>query len=226
MTTRIILVRHGETESSRERRFAGATDVDLNDTGREQAAALARRLRQVRIDAMHVSPLTRCRQTAEAVTEVTGRKATIVDDLRECHFGDWENLTLTEVVERWSEDLQRWAGDETIAPPGGECWADLGVRVAKWWDEATARYEGRTVLAVTHGGPILSLARHVTKAPREAMDAFLVETASVSVIQALDGRVRIRAWNDTSHLSDPLLDGKGLVARSPMRTGSSSTTPA
>lgn len=216
MSTRVILIRHGETESSRERRFAGATNVDLTDFGREQAQAIARRLRAVRIDVMHVSPLDRCLQTAEPITEVTGRKPTVVEDLRECHFGDWENLTITEVVEKWQDDLQRWAGDENIAPPGGECWADLGVRVSKWWAEATERYEGRTVLAVTHGGPILSLARHVTKAPREAMDAFLVETGSISVIQVNNGRTRIRAWNDTTHLSDPLMDGFPLPAYGPM----------
>lgn len=216
MTTRMILVRHGETESSRERRFAGATEVALNDRGREQARALARRLRAVRIDAMHVSPLGRCLETAEPITEATGRKATIVDDLRECHFGDWENLTLAQVVERWQDDLQRWAADESVPPPGGECWLDLGVRLGKWWDEATKRYEGRTVLAVTHGGPILTVARRVTKAPRETMDSFLVETGSVSVIHLSNGRTRIRAWNDTTHLTDPLMDGKPLPGYGPL----------
>jgi probable phosphoglycerate mutase len=216
LSTRIILIRHGETESSRERRFAGATNVDLTDFGREQARAIARRLKAVRIDALHVSPLARCLQTAEPITEVTGRKPTLMEDLRECHFGDWENLTITEVLESWQDDLQRWAADEKVAPPGGECWYDLGIRVARWWEEATKRYEGRTVLAVTHGGPILTLARQVTKAPREAMDAFLVETGSISVIQVNNGRTRIRAWNDTTHLADPLLDGRPLPAYGPM----------
>lgn len=216
MTTRVILVRHGETESSRERRFAGATDVALTDFGREQARALAQRLRPARIDAIHVSPLLRCRQTAEAITEVTGRKATVVDELRECHFGDWENLTIAEVAEKWPEALQTWAADEAHPPPGGECWVDLMKRVSQWWEQAIERYEDRTVLAVTHGGPILSLARYVTRSPREAMDQFLVETASLSIFQLANGRTRIRAWNDTTHLGDPLLDGKGLPSRSPV----------
>ena len=218
MTTRFILVRHGETESSRERRFAGSTNVDLTDYGREQARALAKRLRPVRIDAIHVSPLGRCLQTAEPITEITGRKPIVMEDLRECHFGDWENLTFGEVLERWPDDLQRWAGDDTIAPTAGECWADLGERVGKWFDEAAQRYEGRTVLAVTHGGPILSLARRVTGSPRATMDAFLVETGSVSVIQLSNSRVRIRAWNDTMHLSDPLLDSRELPDRSTVTT--------
>lgn len=219
MTTRVILVRHGETDSSRERRFAGATDVALTDYGRDQARALAQRLRPVRIDAIHVSPLGRCLQTAEPITELTGRKPTVVEDLRECHFGDWENLTIGDVMERWQEDLQRWAADESVPPPGGECWLDLNHRVAAWWEEATKRYEGRTVLAVTHGGPILSLARHVTGAPRQAMDAFLVETGSLSVMHVSNGRVRIRTWNDTTHLADPLTDGRALPHYAPLRTG-------
>jgi ribonuclease H / adenosylcobalamin/alpha-ribazole phosphatase len=217
LTTRFILVRHGETDSSRERRFAGATDVPLSDTGLEQARALAKRLRAVRIDVMHVSPLVRCQQTAAPITEITGRKATVVDDIRECHFGDWENLTITEVLEKWPDDLQRWAGDDSIPPPGGECWADLGDRMSKWFDEASQRYKGRTVLAVTHGGPILSLARRLMGIPRQAMDAFLVETGSVSLIHENEGRRRIRLWNDITHLRDPLMETAPLPGYGPGR---------
>jgi broad specificity phosphatase PhoE len=206
MTTRFILIRHGETDSSRERRFAGATDKPLSDVGVHQARELAQRLRPVRIDAMHVSPLGRCVQTAAAITDTTGRKATIVEDLRECHFGDWEDLTITEVLEKWPEDLQKWASDDTIPPPGGECWADLGDRVEGWFNAALERYENRTVLAVTHGGAILSLVRRVLGIPREAMDAFLVETGSVSMLHVNDGRKRIRLWNDITHLRDPLTE--------------------
>ena len=218
MTTRFILVRHGETASSKERRFAGATDTPLSETGHEQARALAKRLRPVRIDAMHVSPLTRCQQTAFAITETTGRKATLVEDLRECHFGDWEDLTITEVLEKWPDDLQKWATDDTIPPPGGECWADLGDRVERWFKEALERYENRTVLAVTHGGAILSLVRRVLGIQRDAMDAFLVETGSLSMLHCSDGRKRIRLWNDITHQRDPLLETTPLPSYAPGRT--------
>jgi probable phosphoglycerate mutase len=216
MTTRFIFVRHGETDSSRERRFAGATDVELSDLGREQARELAKRLRAVRIDVLHVSPLIRCRQTAEPITEIIGRQATIVDEIRECHFGDWEDLTITEVAERWPEELQSWVGDDTVPPPAGECWADLGERMQSWFDSAMERYEGRTVLAVTHGGPIMALVRKLMGIPREAMDAFLVETGSLSLIHVNHGRRRIRLWNDTTHLQDPLHDRTGLPGYGPI----------
>jgi ribonuclease H / adenosylcobalamin/alpha-ribazole phosphatase len=212
MTTRFIFVRHGETNSSKERRFAGATDTPLSDVGHEQALVLAKRLRAVRIDVMHVSPLLRCQQTAAPITDITGRKATITEDLRECHFGEWEDLTITEVLERWPDDLTKWANDDTVPPPGGECWADLGDRVERWFGEALERYRNRTVLAVTHGGAILSLARRVLGIPREAMDAFLVETGSLSMIHVNEGRKRIRLWND--------ITGDGAAARLRARASS------
>jgi probable phosphoglycerate mutase len=212
VSTRFILVRHGETQSSLERRFAGSTDVPLTDHGREQAAALAHRLRPVRIDAMHVSPLLRCRETAQAITDVTGRKAQITDDIRECSFGDWENLTLAEVLEKWPDGMRGWIADEAMAPPGGESWADLGVRVERWFGEASEHYAGRTMLAITHGGPIIWLGRHLTAARREAMGVFMIDTASVSIVQIEDGRRRIRVWNDVSHMRDPLLESPAVAA--------------
>jgi ribonuclease H / adenosylcobalamin/alpha-ribazole phosphatase len=217
MTTRFILVRHGETNSSKERRFAGVTDTPLSDVGLEQAAALGKRLRAVRIDVMHVSPLQRCQQTAAAVTETTGRKATLVEDLRECHFGDWEDLTINEVLEKWPDDLQKWANDDTVPPPGGECWADLGERVERWFHAAMERYENRTVLAVTHGGAIIAIARRILGVPREAMDAFLVETGSLSMVHVNHGRKRIRLWNDITHQRDPLMETTALPGYGPAR---------
>lgn len=218
MTTRFILVRHGETLSSRERRFAGSTDVDLTDLGLEQASALAQRLRQVRIDAMFTSPLRRCVQTAEAVTSITGRKSDLTPDIRECHFGEWENLTLEEVMEGWADDFQRWVSDEQVPPPGGESWPQLGERVVRWFDAAAERYDGRTVLGVMHGGPIMWLARHVLQLPRETMSHFMIEPASVSVLQVNQGRIRVRAWNDTHHYTDPLHDARDLPLRGPVTT--------
>lgn len=207
MSTRFILVRHGETPASKERRFAGSTDVELTDAGREQAETLARRLRQVRIDAFHVSPLTRCLQTAEPVAEVTGRKPALTDELRECHFGEWEGLSAHEVRERYRSEFDAWISDDAVPPPSGESWQEVGARVGRWWRDAAERYEGRTVLAVTHGGPILWLARHVAHAPYSAMIAFEIDPCSVTLLQTRGPLWRIRLLNDTTHVRDPLLDG-------------------
>jgi ribonuclease H / adenosylcobalamin/alpha-ribazole phosphatase len=189
--------------------------VDLSETGRKQAEAVARRLRAVRIDALFASPLARCQQTAAPITEVTGRKPSISEDIKECHFGEWEDLAITQVLEKWPEELQRWATDDIFPPPGGESWRDLTERTKAWFYAALERYEGRTVLAVTHGGPIMALVRDLMQIPRATMDGFLVETASLSVLNVRDGRRRLRLWNDTTHLSEPLLETQGLPGYGP-----------
>lgn len=206
MTTRLILVRHAETPGSLERRFTGSTDVHLTDGGHVQAAALGRRLKAVRVDAIHVSPLTRCQQTAAAVTAVTGRKATVTEELRECHFGILENYTLDEALKEHGDKLIEWFGKEDQAPPEGETWVQVGERLTRWITGVAERYKNRTVLAVTHGGPVLWLTRHITGAPHSAMAIFDIDPASVTLFQQRSDTWRLRLFNDTSHLGDPLLD--------------------
>jgi ribonuclease H / adenosylcobalamin/alpha-ribazole phosphatase len=206
VSTRFILVRHADTPGTVERRFTGSTDVPLTDEGVTHARELAKRLRTVRIDALHVSPLLRCRQTAEPITEITGRKATITDDLRECDFGVLENLSIQEAMEQHGDKLADWFGGEDRCPPDGETWNQVGERLQTWFDAGAERYKDRTVLAVTHGGPILTLVRKITGAPYPAMGVFEVDPASVTVIQLRGGTWRLRLFNDTSHLRDPLLE--------------------
>ena len=207
MSTRFILVRHADTPGSVERRFTGSTDVALTDDGVKHALELAKRLRPVRIDAMHVSPLARCVATAEPITEATGRKATIVDELRECGFGCLEGLNLDEALEKFGGDkLAEWFGAEDRCPPDGETWVQVGERVLRWFEDAAKRYDGRTVLAVTHGGPILWLTRHITGAPYRAMGVLEIDPASITIVQLRSGSWRLRLFNDVTHLRDPLLE--------------------
>src|SRR5687768_13766408 len=120
MGTRLILVRHGETPASVERRFAGSTEVELTQDGRDQALAVGKRLRDIRIDALYASPMKRCVQTAAAITQTTGLKVREAPELRECHFGAWENMTITEVMSHDHETFQTWVADDSVAPPSGE----------------------------------------------------------------------------------------------------------
>lgn len=207
MSTRLILVRHGETYASVDRRFAGSTDVELTEHGHDQARAVAKRLRPVRIDALYVSPLRRCVQTAEAVTETTGLKPRIAEAIRECDFGAWEGLSAMEVIERDGERFQEWLTDDTHEPPDGESWGSVSRRVWSWWEEVSERYKDRTVLAVTHGGPILCMLRRTLDAPHSAIYVLEIDTASVSLLQTRGTLLRARTINDTSHLRDPLRDG-------------------
>ncbi|MEU9618262.1 bifunctional RNase H/acid phosphatase [Streptomyces sp. NPDC088251] len=200
-----VLLRHGETALTPEKRFSGSggSDPELSATGRDQAERIARSLAdRGTIEEIVSSPLRRCRETAAAVAARLGLEVRIEDGLRETDFGAWEGLTFAEVRERYGPDLDAWLASAKAAPTGGgESFAEVARRVAATRDRLTARYAGRTVLLVTHVTPIKTLVRLALGAPPEAMFRMELSAASVSAVAYYsDGNVSLRLLNDTSHL--------------------------
>src|SRR5262245_60171235 len=121
MSTRVFLVRHGETVLAAEDRFAGATDVQLSQDGRNQAKRLANRLRNERIVAIYASPLGRTVETASILAEPHGLPVQTCDGLREISHGHWEQMTRRDVEKQFPEEAAAWEKDPyTFAPAGGE----------------------------------------------------------------------------------------------------------
>ncbi|GES32773.1 bifunctional RNase H/acid phosphatase [Streptomyces angustmyceticus] len=200
-----VLLRHGETPLTPEKRFSGSggTDPALSAAGRRQAEATAAALAaRGTIQAVVSSPLRRCRETAGAVAERLGLEVRIEEGLRETDFGAWEGLTFAEVRERHPEDLDAWLGSAKAAPTGGgESFATVARRVAVARDKLLARYAGRTVLVVTHVTPVKTLVRLALGAPPESLFRMELSAASLSVVAYYaDGNASLRLLNDTSHL--------------------------
>ncbi|MER5362687.1 bifunctional RNase H/acid phosphatase [Streptomyces sp. NPDC002785] len=200
-----VLLRHGETALTPEKRFSGSggSDPELSSTGRHQAERIAQSLAaRGTIEEIVSSPLRRCRETAAAVAARLGLEVRIEDGLRETDFGAWEGLTFAEVRERYGPDLDAWLASAKAAPTGGgESFAEVARRVAATRDRLIARYAGRTVLLVTHVTPIKTLVRLALGAPPEAMFRMELSAASVSAVAYYsDGNVSLRLLNDTSHL--------------------------
>lgn len=168
-----VLLRHGETALTPEKRFSGSggTDPELSAAGRRQAEAAATALAaRGSVQAVVSSPLRRCRETAQAVADRLGLEVRIEEGLRETDFGAWEGLTFAEVRERFPEDLDAWLGSAKVAPTGGgESFATVARRVAVARDKLLARYAGRTVLLVTHVTPVKTLVRLALGAPPESL---------------------------------------------------------
>ena len=199
--TRLVLVRHGSTEHSAVGRLSGRNDLPLNDIGRAQAAQLAaRNFGDVR--AVISSPLPRAVQTAEHIAAALGRTVEIVEDFTETDFGVWEGLTIKEALEADAALVSKWHDSPDVAPPGGESFAEVGVRVARARDELVARYPDSTVVVVTHVTPIKLLVCSALEAPSAALFRLHLDTASLSIVDYFaDGNVSVRLVNDTSHLS-------------------------
>ncbi|MEV7385903.1 bifunctional RNase H/acid phosphatase [Streptomyces sp. NPDC091215] len=200
-----VLLRHGETPLTPQKRFSGSggTDPALSDVGQEQARRVAEALaRRGTIETILASPLTRTRQTAAAVAERLGLDVTIEEGIKETDFGAWEGLTFGEVRERYPDDLTTWLADPSAHPTGGgESFAETAARIAATRDKLIAAYAGRTVLVVTHVTPIKTFVQLALGAPLQSLFRMELSAASLSAVAYYaDGNASVRLFNDTSHL--------------------------
>ncbi|MFI9232345.1 bifunctional RNase H/acid phosphatase [Streptomyces rimosus] len=202
--TTLVLLRHGETALTPQKRFSGSggCDPELSPAGQRQAEAVAAALAaRGTVQAVVSSPLKRCRQTAETVAARLGLDVRVDEGLRETDFGAWEGLTFAEVQERYPQDLAAWLGSAKAAPTGGESFAAVARRVAVSRDKLLARYAGRTVLLVTHVTPVKTLVRLALGAPPESLFRMELSAASLSAVAYYgDGNASVRLVNETAHL--------------------------
>ncbi|AWS45493.1 bifunctional RNase H/acid phosphatase [Streptosporangium sp. 'caverna'] len=203
VATSLLLLRHGETPLSVERRFSGLGDPELTPNGIAQAEAAAARLsrKPYNLQVIVSSPLRRARVTAEIVAAKAGLEVIVEEGLRETDFGDWEGYTFTEIQRRWPDELAAWLADPSAAPPGGESFGTVAERVEATRDLLLERYEGKTVLVVSHVTPIKMLLRLALLAPLAALYRMHLDLAALSLVEYYaDGPAVVKAFNDTSHL--------------------------
>jgi ribonuclease H / adenosylcobalamin/alpha-ribazole phosphatase len=201
--TRLLLVRHGVTEYSVAKRFAGRSDLELTEAGREQARRAAGRVAELGpVDVVISSPLRRTRQTAQQLADRLELPVLIEDGMVETDFGDWDGYTFAEVSQKWPAELQRWLADPSVAPPSGESFDTVTRRVCLARDRILAQHSGKTVAVVSHVSPIKTLVRLALDAPASALQRMFLGPASISVIEYYpDGPVSLQSFNDTAHLS-------------------------
>jgi len=197
-----VLLRHGQTPMSVQKRYAGRSDAPLTEVGVQQAAAAAKRLMSAGLGVIVTSPLLRTVQTAQEVAAVTGAAVVTDDGFRETDFGAWEGLTFAEVRERWPAELAAWLADPEVAPPGGESFTDVSARVTAALHRVLAARAGQTVLIVSHVTPIKMMVAAALLAPPAALYRMHLDVAALCEIDwYADGPAVLRSFNDTGHLS-------------------------
>ncbi|MGW6479042.1 bifunctional RNase H/acid phosphatase [Streptomyces sp. NPDC055059] len=200
-----VLLRHGETALTPEKRFSGSggADPELSAAGRAQAERVAAALAaRGTVQAIVSSPLKRCQETARTVAARLGLDVHIEEGLRETDFGAWEGMTFGEVRERFPDDMNAWLASSKAEPTGGgESFAVVARRVAATRDRLVGQYAGRTVLLVTHVTPIKTLVRLALGAPPESLFRMELSAASLSAVAYYgDGNASVRLLNETAHL--------------------------
>lgn len=201
--TRMLLLRHGQTELSVQRRYSGRGNPELTALGREQAANAARYLAsRGGIAAVVSSPLGRAKETAAAAADALGVPLTVDDDLIETDFGKWEGLTFSEASERDPELHAQWLSDTSVTPPEGESFDTVHHRVRRARNRIIAEYGGATVLVVSHVTPIKTLLRLALDAGPSLLYRLHLDLASLSIAEFYsDGPASVRLVNETSYLT-------------------------
>ena len=190
--TTVILVRHGVTAHTVEKRFSGglaSANPGLSDEGRAQVRATADWLAQSAgsVDAVVASPVRRTLESAEIVAEVLGKSIQVEPGFAEMEFGTWDGLTFAEVAARHQPDLDSWLGSMEVAPGGGESFRTVEARVLDGLQRLLTTHGGRTVVVVSHVTPIKTLVAHAVNAPLDSVYRMELAPASVTVLSFFGG---------------------------------------
>jgi broad specificity phosphatase PhoE/ribonuclease HI len=206
--TTVVLVRHGVTSHTLEKRFSGglaSANPGLSDEGRAQVRAVADWLQPLaeRVDAIVASPVRRTLESAEILGAALGHAVGVEPGFAEMEFGSWDGLTFAEVGERHPEDLEAWLGSLDVAAGGGESFRVVEKRVLDGLARLLEGRAGRTVVVVSHVTPIKTLVAHALDAPLEAVFRMELSPASVTVVSYVDQRPSLRMYNALPPGNDP-----------------------
>lgn len=194
--THLYLVRHGETVYNKKGIYYGWTDCSLSSIGVEQSEELAEELRDIVFDVIVSSPLKRAMDTAKIIA---GSSApAIVSDRRlmELNFGDWEGKHYQDIEENYPREWERWQNDwKQTAPPAGECYQDLFCRVKSSLQDILSKYQGKTVLIVSHNGCLRIIMSHLLGMGEDGYWHFKFEQGKYSLLEISDGFCTVHRVN-------------------------------
>jgi broad specificity phosphatase PhoE len=200
--TRVVLVRHGETEWNREDRFRGRIDVDLNETGRSQAEACARRIAaRWKPAAVYSSPLSRALHTAEPIARHCGLAVKTLDAVADLDYGQWHGLTPAEARIRWPDAIDAWFQKPgSSKPPAGESLLSLQKRAVSALHSLRPHHGDATVVVVAHDIVNRVLLLAAFDAGLAAVFRIGQATSAINVIDVAESGLRPVVVNDTCHL--------------------------
>jgi probable phosphomutase (TIGR03848 family) len=201
--TLLLLIRHALTDTTGKRLSGQAAGIHLSDRGRDQAEALAQRLRPLPIQAVYSSPLERCVETAEAVGAAHGLPVRPVDGLLEVEYGRWTGRPLAQLARTslWKRIQQT---PSSVRFPAGETLEEVQTRAVSAMSELAGHHPRSLVAVVTHAEVIRLAVAHFAGVHIDLFQRMIVHPASVSAVAVGDGMPRILRLNDTGTMEDLL----------------------
>ncbi len=203
ISTRFILIRHGETDWNKEERFRGRSNVGLNATGLEQARKIAAHFRNTKIAAIYSSPLPRARETAVPLAQEHNLQIEDNADLLDIDFGSWEGLSVEEAKARDPELYDLWLkAPGRVRFPGGESVRQVRNRVENLLRQLSEDHLGETVALVSHRITCHVMLCYVLGLPNDALWRIRQDVACVDEFKERDSHFIVTLLNSTAHLKD------------------------
>jgi len=191
LETIVYLVRHGETDWNVARRIQGHSDIDLNETGNQQAARVAKQFQDKIIHAVYSSDLRRARNTAAQIAHHFSHEVGALPSLRERCYGQWEGLSYEEIRERFDGQEEDSFGIETFE--------DMQRRAADTLTQLATAHPGESIVVVSHGGLINSFLHYVT-AGTQGTGISKIDNTGICVFRYRDQRWEVLQVNNIDHL--------------------------
>lgn len=215
--TTVVLIRHARSEANTQGVLAGRTESPLDDTGREQATALGRRMADVPLDRVISSPQLRAQQTAQLVA--SDRAAITTDDhFAECDYGEWSGAALSELAAEPAWEIVQWL-PSAAEFPAGETMAQMAHRATHGVRRLVKQHPDDIVWIVTHGDVIKAIVADALGVHLDHFQRIVIDTASVSVVHYTPKRPFVERVNDTGEIrlarkptettSDAVVGGRG-----------------
>jgi broad specificity phosphatase PhoE len=200
MTT-LFLVRHGRTGWNKEQIFRGHKDVPLDEVGREEALLVGERLKEEGIKGVYSSPLSRAKETAEAIAQFHNVEVQCMAGLTDLNFGEWEGQSLEEVKKRYPDLYKQWQGaPHKVIFPGGEGLAAVSSRAMEAVKEIIERYPQEAVALVSHRVVLKVLICALLGLDNSHFWNIAQDTTAINCFHHRNGTWICNFLNDTCHL--------------------------
>jgi 2,3-bisphosphoglycerate-dependent phosphoglycerate mutase len=199
--TTILAIRHGETAWNKATRIQGQLDIDLNDTGRQQAQAVGAALADEPISMVYSSDLCRAANTAQPLANARGLVVVPCEGLRERHFGEWQGQTYGDIEKNHPKAFARWRDREpAFAVTGAESLLVFMARIRATVRELASRHPGKTIALFSHGGCMDMMYRLATGVDLQAQRTWPISNAVVNRLRFDGETLHLLAWGEAGHL--------------------------
>jgi len=207
MSTKIFIIRHGETAWNRGQKFRGIYDIPLNENGKQQAKLAAQSLKNIKIHAAYTSPLSRAKESAEIITRFHSISPVIHNGFIDMDYGKWTGKENSEVAKLWPDDHAAWiTNPHTVRPPGGTTLKEIFNNSFTAMEELAKRHDGETIAIFSHRVVNKLLIIGALSLGLERFPYIIQGNCCINQIERIPSGYLIRSINDVSHIKNAGID--------------------